>query len=46
MSLQKQLWLAVILLLALVCGACFVVGSLSARDYLGCSLSGSWPQFS
>lgn len=34
MSLHKQLWLAVILLLALVCGACFVVGSLSARDYL------------
>ena len=34
MSLHKQLWLAVILLLAVVCGACFVVGSLSARDYL------------
>jgi EAL domain-containing protein (putative c-di-GMP-specific phosphodiesterase class I)/GGDEF domain-containing protein len=34
MSLQKQLWLAVILLLAVVCGACFIVGSLTARDYL------------
>jgi EAL domain-containing protein (putative c-di-GMP-specific phosphodiesterase class I)/GGDEF domain-containing protein len=39
MSLHKQLWLAVILLLALVCGACFVVGSLSARDYLEHQLS-------
>lgn len=39
MSLHKQLWLALILLLALVCGACVVVTSLSARDYLERQLS-------
>ncbi|RLA45119.1 MAG: GGDEF domain-containing protein [Gammaproteobacteria bacterium] len=34
MSLYKQLWLAVIILLALVFGASFVVGTLAANGYL------------
>ncbi len=34
MSLFKQLWLAIILLLTLVFGGSFVVSSLSAKSYL------------
>ena len=34
MSLFKQLWLAIILLLTLVFGSTFVVSSLSAKRYL------------
>ncbi len=39
MSLSKQLWLAVIILLTLVFGASLVVSSLSARGYLEQQLS-------
>ena len=39
MSLFKQLWLAIVILLTLVFGGSFIVSSLSAKAYLEQQLS-------